>query len=200
MPSTPLVQLRGLAKSFPEGEATRIVFRDLDAEIARGESVALLGRSGSGKSTLLNLIGGIDLPTEGEVILDGTNLTRLSEQERTLFRRRHIGLVFQSFNLIPTLTVMENLLLPLELNGRTGAARAGGGAGAPRQGRPGRPGRDATRTAFPAASSSGSRWPGRWCTTPSSCWRTSRREAWMPRREAGCSSSSPSSRGTGTGR
>ncbi len=122
MPSTPLVQLRGLAKSFPEGEATRTVFQGLDAEIARGESVALLGRSGSGKSTLLNLVGGIDLPTEGEVVLDGTNLTRLSERERTLFRRRHIGLVFQSFNLIPTLTVIENLLLPLELNGRTDAA------------------------------------------------------------------------------
>ena len=83
--------------------------------------MALLGRSGSGKSTLLNLIGGIDLPSAGEVILDGTNLTDLSEQRRTLFRRRHIGLVFQSFNLIPTLTVMENLLLPLELNGKTGA-------------------------------------------------------------------------------
>jgi putative ABC transport system ATP-binding protein len=82
--------------------------------------VALLGRSGSGKSTLLNLIGGIDLPTAGEVILDGTSLTGLSEQRRTMFRRRHIGLVFQSFNLIPTLTVMENLLLPLELNGRSG--------------------------------------------------------------------------------
>ncbi len=119
------MQLRGLSMSYPEGEAVRIVFRNLNAEIARGESVALLGRSGSGKSTLLNLVGGIDLPTAGEVIIDGTSITRLSEQERTLFRRRRIGLVFQSFNLIPTLTVMENLLLPLELNGRTGApARA----------------------------------------------------------------------------
>lgn len=117
---TPLVELRTLSKSYPEGRGERVVFRNLSAGIRRGETVALLGRSGSGKSTLLNLIGGIDLPTEGEVVLDGTNLTRLSEQERTLFRRRHIGLVFQSFNLIPTLTVMENLLLPLELNGRTG--------------------------------------------------------------------------------
>lgn len=116
----PLVELRALSKSYPEGGGERVVFRNLSAEIRRGETVALLGRSGSGKSTLLNLIGGIDLPTAGEVLLDGTNLTRLSEQERTLFRRRHIGLVFQSFNLIPTLTVMENLLLPLELNGRTG--------------------------------------------------------------------------------
>jgi len=122
---TPLVELRALTKSYPEGGGERVVFRDLSAGIRRGETVALLGRSGSGKSTLLNLIGGIDLPTAGEVLLDGTNLTALSEQRRTLFRRRHIGLVFQSFNLIPTLTVIENLLLPLELNGRTGGrARA----------------------------------------------------------------------------
>jgi putative ABC transport system ATP-binding protein len=117
---TPLVELRALTKSYPEGGGERVVFRNLSAGFRRGETVALLGRSGSGKSTLLNLIGGIDLPTAGEVILDGTNLTGLSEQRRTMYRRRHIGLVFQSFNLIPTLTVMENLLLPLELNGRTG--------------------------------------------------------------------------------
>jgi len=123
--ATPLVELRALTKGYPEGRGERVVFRDLSAGIRRGETVALLGRSGSGKSTLLNLIGGIDPPSAGEVILDGTNLTALSEQRRTLFRRRHIGLVFQSFNLIPTLTVVENLLLPLELNGKTGArARA----------------------------------------------------------------------------
>jgi len=122
---TLLVELRALTKTYPEGEGERVVFRALSAGIRRGETVALLGRSGSGKSTLLNLIAGIDLPTAGEVFLDGTNLTGLSEQGRTLFRRRRIGLVFQSFNLIPTLTVMENLLLPLELNGRTGrSARA----------------------------------------------------------------------------
>ena len=117
---SPLVELRALTKSYPEGRGERVVFRGLSARIRRGETVALLGSSGSGKSTLLNLIGGIDLPTAGEVLLDGTSLTALSEQRRTLFRRRHIGFVFQSFNLIPTLTVMENLLLPLELNGRSG--------------------------------------------------------------------------------
>jgi putative ABC transport system ATP-binding protein len=89
-------------------------------EVRRGEFVALLGPSGSGKSTLLNLIAGMDLPDAGEVEVDGVSLHRLSERERTLFRRRRIGFVFQFFNLIPTLTVEENLLLPLELAGRVG--------------------------------------------------------------------------------
>jgi len=115
-----LVELRDLTKSYPEGATERVVFRNLRAGIRRGESVALLGRSGSGKSTLLNLIAGIDLPTAGDVLLDGIRVGRMSENERTAFRRRHIGFVFQSFNLIPTLTVAENVLLPMELNGRTG--------------------------------------------------------------------------------
>ncbi len=117
-----LVQLHNLTKSFREGVGERLVFRDLNATIRAGEFVVLLGRSGSGKSTLLNLLSGIDLPTAGEVVIDAQHLTRLSEQQRTLFRREHIGFVFQFYNLIPTLTVLENLLLPLELNGEAGAA------------------------------------------------------------------------------
>ncbi len=117
-----LVEVRGLTKTYREGDRERAVLQGVDFTIRRGELVVLLGRSGSGKSTLLNLISGIDLPSGGDVLIDGTNLTRLSEQQRTLFRRRHIGFVFQAFNLIPTLTVAENILLPLELNRRTGAA------------------------------------------------------------------------------
>ncbi|WP_305044704.1 ABC transporter ATP-binding protein [Geoalkalibacter sp.] len=118
----PLLQLRDLTKSYREGESTRTIFAGIEADIKRGERIALLGRSGSGKSTLLNLISGIDQPDRGEVIIDGTVLNRLGEHERTLFRRRHLGFVFQFFNLIPTLTVLENLLLPLELQGRIGKA------------------------------------------------------------------------------
>jgi putative ABC transport system ATP-binding protein len=117
-----LLQLRDLTKSYREGESTRTIFAGIEADIKRGERIALLGRSGSGKSTLLNLISGIDQPDRGEVIIDGTVLNRLGEHERTLFRRRHLGFVFQFFNLIPTLTVLENLLLPLELQGRIGKA------------------------------------------------------------------------------
>jgi putative ABC transport system ATP-binding protein len=117
-----LIRLAGLTKVYREGETERVVLRGVDAEIAAGELVVLLGRSGSGKSTLLHLIGGIELPTAGEVEVAGVSLGRVSERERTLFRRRHVGFVFQFFNLIPTLTVEENLRLPLELGGRRPAA------------------------------------------------------------------------------
>ncbi len=118
MAAAPLLRLEQLSKSYREGESRRSIFAGLDLSLAAGEKVALLGRSGSGKSTLLNLISGIDQPDSGEVCIDGVRLNRLSEHDRTLFRRRHIGFVFQFFNLIPTLTVLENLLLPLELQGR----------------------------------------------------------------------------------
>ncbi len=99
-----------------------MVLDDIDATVQRGEFVVVVGRSGSGKSTLLNLIGSIDVPSAGEVYIEGVALTALDETARALFRRHRIGFVFQFFNLIPTLTVAENLLLPLELNGIRGAA------------------------------------------------------------------------------
>lgn len=114
----PLVRLCRLTKIYREGERERVVLRELDAVIDQGEFVVLLGPSGSGKSTLLNLIGGIDVPTNGDVIVAGVSLLAMSENERTIFRRQHIGFIFQFFNLIHTLTVEENLYLPLELNGQ----------------------------------------------------------------------------------
>lgn len=116
MPS--LIELSGINKRYHEGDSERVIFHNLSVNIQRGELVAIQGKSGSGKSTLLNLIGGIDVPASGQIVIDGADIARYSEQDRTLFRRRHIGFIFQFFNLIPTLTVEENVLLPLSLNGR----------------------------------------------------------------------------------
>ena len=114
----PVVELRGLRKCYVEGGRERVVLDNVDLCIARGHFVVLLGHSGSGKSTLLNLISGIDRPDGGDVDILGTTITRLSERDRTLFRRDHIGFIFQFFNLIPTLSVLENVTLPQELAGR----------------------------------------------------------------------------------
>ncbi len=106
-----------LAKVYCSGTARQVVFEALSFAVERGEVVALLGASGSGKTTLLNLVSGIDSPDSGSVRLDGVEVTKLAEPDRTLLRRRRIGFVFQFFNLIPTLTVGENVALPLELLG-----------------------------------------------------------------------------------
>src|SRR6266540_3163636 len=94
-----------------------MVLAGVDASFEAGEFIVLVGKSGSGKSTLLHLVSGIDLPSKGDVQVMGRLLGSLSEEERTLFRRRNVGFIFQAYNLIPTLTVEENLLLPLELRG-----------------------------------------------------------------------------------
>ena len=109
------ISIKQLNKSYQESERRRLIFNNLEIKINRGEFAVLLGRSGSGKSTFLNLVSGIDSPDSGNVVINGTDITALSERDRTLFRRHHIGFIFQSYNLIPTLTVLENLLLPLEL-------------------------------------------------------------------------------------
>ena len=110
------LELQGLYKSYFDGSGNHNILKGADLKIEKGETIAILGSSGSGKSTLLNLIAGIDLPDQGEVRIDGKSLGQMSEKNRTLLRRRTMGFVFQSFNLIPTLNVYENLMLPLELN------------------------------------------------------------------------------------
>jgi putative ABC transport system ATP-binding protein len=108
--------------SSPEGALTIVDAVSLD--IARGESVAIAGPSGAGKSTLLALLAGLDTPTAGRVLLEGTDLTRLDEDGRARLRAERVGFVFQSFHLIPALTALENVMLPLELAGRADARRA----------------------------------------------------------------------------
>ncbi|MDT0631150.1 ABC transporter ATP-binding protein [Rubrivirga litoralis] len=111
-----VLDLRDVRKGYREGDATRDVLRGASMRLGRGTVGALVGRSGAGKSTVLNLISGIDQPDDGAVVVDGQHLERLSERERTLFRRRHIGFVFQFYNLVPTLTVAENVRFLLDLN------------------------------------------------------------------------------------
>jgi putative ABC transport system ATP-binding protein len=120
--TAPIVELRDLTKAYTEGKQSRTILSNLNTTFNTGEFVLLLGQSGSGKSTLLNLISGIDAPDGGDIVVNGVALNRLSERERTLFRRQHIGFIFQFFNLIPTLTVFENVTLALQLNGGLTAA------------------------------------------------------------------------------
>ena len=110
------VRLHQLTRTFTEGLQKHLVLDNVSADFVQGHSVAIRGRSGSGKSTLLNLISGIDAPNSGMVEVDGHSLTSMNERERTLFRREHIGFIYQSFNLLPTLSVADNLRLVLELN------------------------------------------------------------------------------------
>ncbi len=117
-PSQGFIELRDLRKSFIEGVAQREVLHNVSVTFEEGQFIVLLGQSGSGKSTLLNLISGIERPTTGTVMIDGVPITDLSERACTLFRRDEIGIIFQFFNLIPTLTVLENVTLPQELGGQ----------------------------------------------------------------------------------
>ena len=110
------IELKGVDKAYGKGASAQKVLRDVTFDIAHGECVAVLGHSGCGKSTLLNVISGIDQIDSGDITVAGTSLTHLNETDRTLFRRKNIGFIYQSFNLIQTLTAIENIHLPLQLN------------------------------------------------------------------------------------
>jgi putative ABC transport system ATP-binding protein len=115
-----VLHIDNLSKSFRQGQRTHVVLERATARIASAQVVAITGRSGSGKSTLLNLVSGIDSADAGSVEVDGTRVSALTEPARTLYRRAHIGFIYQFFNLIPTLNALENVRLVLELNGVTG--------------------------------------------------------------------------------
>ncbi len=111
-----MIEVRGLKKSIRNGTRTVEILKGIDLIVQAGEFVAIMGASGSGKSTLLGLLAGLDTPTEGQVLLDGTEITHLEEDQLAQVRGQKIGFVFQSYQLIPTLTALENVLLPYELN------------------------------------------------------------------------------------
>ena len=139
-----MLAVRDATKSYRQGEAEVKALAGVTLDVAAGEFVAIVGPSGSGKSTLLHLMGGLDVPTSGDVLIDGASIARMSDDEVTIFRRRAIGFVFQFFNLLPTLSAEENVALPLLLDGmrprdirdRVGAALDAVGLGHRRNHRP----------------------------------------------------------------
>ena len=113
-----VLEVKELTKKYGEGESEVIALDHVSFSVERGEFVAIIGASGSGKSTLMNMIGGIDYPTSGSIIIDGNEIQAMSEDELAIFRRRNLGIVYQFYNLIPTLTAEENIALPWNLDGR----------------------------------------------------------------------------------
>jgi putative ABC transport system ATP-binding protein len=118
----PIIEARQLTKSVPNGASTLVILRDIELSVMPGEAVAVVGASGSGKSTLLGLLAGLDTPSSGTVIVEGTDLFGLDEDGRAALRARLLGFVFQSFHLLPALDALENVMLPLELAGRRNPA------------------------------------------------------------------------------
>ena len=112
-----ILSAKDLCKSYGSGENSVQALNHISISVENGEFVAVIGTSGSGKSTLLNLLGGLDTPTSGEVLVSGKKLFQMNEEARTIFRRRNIGFVFQNYNLVPVLNVYENIVLPIELDG-----------------------------------------------------------------------------------
>ena len=112
-----ILSAKALCKSYGSGENQVKALDHVSLSVENGEFVAVIGTSGSGKSTLLNLLGGLDTPTSGEVLVAGKDLFQMDDESRTIFRRRNIGFVFQNYNLVPVLNVYENVVLPIELDG-----------------------------------------------------------------------------------
>lgn len=117
----PIIQVSNLTREVYTGEDKLVILQDINLQVSTGESIAIVGTSGSGKSTLLGLLAGLDIPTQGTVFLDGEDIFKLNEDERAILRGRLLGFMFQSFQLLSSLTALENVMLPLELSGTDNA-------------------------------------------------------------------------------
>lgn len=112
-----MIKVSNLKKEFIQGQERTEVLKGIDLNVEEGEFVAIMGPSGSGKSTLLQLLGGLDVPTEGDIVINQNNLSNMTEKERTIFRRKYMGFIFQNYQLLPTLSVEENIAFPLHADG-----------------------------------------------------------------------------------
>jgi putative ABC transport system ATP-binding protein len=174
---TAVLELQRVSKRYGSGPAEVHALREVDLSVGGGELVAVMGPSGSGKSTLLTIAGSLEVPSSGEVLVGGAALSGMTRNQRARLRRRAIGYVVQDFNLLAGLTAVENVAMPLELDGvGQKAARASGLAALEELGLADRAGR--YPTSCRAVSASGSRSPARWWGSAISCWPTSRPGPW----------------------
>ena len=205
-PTPAIIELAGVEKTYRmkagRGGGQGVGFRALngvDLVIATGEMVAITGPSGSGKTTIINLIAGIDQPTAGTVTVNGSRLDQMSEEQLAVWRGHTIGIVFQFFQLMPTLTAVENATLPLDLaRSRAGPRAQGHGEPQPRHGRARRSAATGCHWSCPAGSSNASRSPGRWPARRRSCSATSQPATSTPSWPWTCSACSRSLNGNGT--
>ena len=170
-----ILETKDLRKYYGKGDTLVKALDGVDLTVEDGEFVAIVGTSGSGKSTLLHMLGGLDRPTSGTVTVDGKDIFFLKDEALTIFRRRKIGFVFQSYNLVPVLTVRENIVLPIQLDGgKVDEAYVGeviSALGLEKK-------LDNLPASSPAASSSGWPSPGPWPPSPPFCWPTSPPVTW----------------------
>ena len=155
----PVLDVIDLVKTYGAGDTAVHALRGVSLTVERGDYVAIMGSSGSGKSTLMNILGCLDIPTAGQYLLDGVDVSRLDDRQLALVRNRRIGFVFQSFNLIPRTTALANVELPLAYAGRQGRRTAAPGAGPRSTSSVSASAATTNPTSSPAASSSASRWP-----------------------------------------
>ena len=182
--AAPILLCKGLAKRYEDAGLLVEVLKDINLAVARGERIAIVGRSGAGKSTLLHLLGGLDVPTAGEVWIEGENMARLNQRRRGKLRNRSLGFIYQFHHLLPEFTAVENVAMPLLVRREDReSAFAKAAALLEKVGLGER--RPTSRGSSRAASASAPRWPAPWSAHRAASWPTSPRETWTRTRRRG---------------